>query len=70
MAKKISKARRKTAKTPAAKRAATGKPVRKRVKRSPAKPRRSAVQRMLAREPLETPQLADEEAKQYDGLES
>jgi hypothetical protein len=33
-------------------------------------PRRSEVQRALDREPLETPQLADRAAAEYDGLES
>jgi hypothetical protein len=31
--------------------------------------RRSEVQRVLEREPLETPQLADRAAEEYDGLE-
>ncbi len=73
---------RKTAKRKTAKRSTTRKPRAATKRKAPARkrkaaarrpattPRPSPTQQMLDREALETPQLADLAAEQYDGLES
>jgi hypothetical protein len=74
---------RKTAKRKTAKRSTTRKPRAATKRKAPARKRKaaarrpartarrpSATQQMLDREALETPQLADLAADQYDGLES
>jgi hypothetical protein len=68
------KTTKKTGRAPARRKTRTPKaPARKaaapRRRKAPSR-RRSEVQRVLDREPLETPRLADRAAEEYDGLES